>query len=131
MVADLEALHRESSEKDQRVKLFSDQYAQQKKMSEEAELSMQHLNKTLEDLKQSFEGASQHANVVMRDNDQLRVESRAQSSNIEIYQKQIENLKGFIEELETNNKDLMRHIDKNNMLQATDYQSRVSQLLGQ
>ena len=52
----------------------------------------------------------------MRDNDQLRAENRAQSSNIEIYQKQIENLKVFIEELETNNKDLMRHIDKNNML---------------
>ena len=30
---------------------------------------MKHLNKTLEDLKLNFEGASQHANIVMKDND--------------------------------------------------------------
>ena len=35
----------------------------------DAESSMKHLTRTLEDLKSNFEGAKQHSELVMADND--------------------------------------------------------------
>lgn len=95
------------------------------------EISMQHMNKTLDDLKANFEGAKNHSNSVMGESDQLRSENRQLYENLKVYEKQIENLRSFIDELEANNKELMRFIDRKNIAQANDYKSKVVGLLGQ
>ena len=83
------------------------------------------MNKTLEDLKENFTGAKSHAETVMVENDQLRADIRGLNGNLEVYSKQLENLRTFIEELEGNNKELVRYIDNQNFVQANDYKSKV------
>ena len=61
-----------SNEKDQRIKLLQEQLESKSKVSMDAENSLRHLSKTLEDLKEGFEGARSHADAVMEDNDKLR-----------------------------------------------------------
>jgi len=39
-------------------------------------------------------------------------------------------LRSFIDELEANNKELMRFIDRKNIVQANDYKTKVVGLLG-
>ena len=95
----------------------------------DAESSMQHLTRTLEDLKTNFEGAKQHSELVMADNDQLRAENRTLNCNIEVYKKQTESLRSFIEELEINNKELVRFIDNRTFVQANDYKTKVASVL--
>ena len=95
----------------------------------EAESSMKHLTRTLEDLKSNFEGAKQHSELVMADNDSLRAENRTLNSNIEVYKKQTESLRSFIEELEINNKELVRFIDNRTFVQANDYKAKVASVL--
>ena len=65
----------------------------------------------------------------MAENDHLRAEIRGLNSNLDIYSKQLEHLRQFIEELEANNKELVRFIDNKNFLQANDYRSKVASLL--
>lgn len=91
---------------------------------------MQHLNKTLEDLTTNFEGAKTHSSQVMAENDRLRSENSQLFENLKVYEKQIENLRSFIDELEANNKELMRFIDRKNIVQANDYKTKVVGLLG-
>ncbi len=67
----------------------------------------------------------------MGESDQLRSENRQLYENLKVYEKQIENLRSFIDELEANNKELMRFIDRKNIAQANDYKSKVVGLLGQ
>ena len=65
----------------------------------------------------------------MAENDSLRAEIRGLTGNVEVYSKQLENLRQFIEELEGNNKELVRFIDNKNFLQANDYKTKVASLL--
>lgn len=43
----------------------------------------------------------------------------------------MESLRQFIDELEANNKELVRFIDNKNFLQANDYKTKVAKLLSQ
>ena len=65
----------------------------------------------------------------MAENDSLRADVRRANNSIEVYSKQLESLRTFIEELEGNNKELVRFIDNKNFLQANDYKSRVATML--
>jgi len=66
----------------------------------------------------------------MAENDRLRSENSQLFENLKVYEKQIENLRSFIDELEANNKELMRFIDRKNIVQANDYKTKVVGLLG-
>ena len=46
-----------------------------------------------------------------------------------MYKKQTESLKAFIEELEINNKELVRFIDNRTFVQANDYKTKVASVL--
>ena len=129
MVVDIEALRKSTSQTEVKEKLLSDQLNKKEKLCMDAESSMKHLTRTLEDLKSNFEGAKQHSELVMADNDQLRAENRTLNSNIEVYKKQTESLRSFIEELEINNKELVRFIDNRTFVQANDYKSKVASVL--
>jgi len=48
----------------------------------------------------------------MGDNDSLRCEIRTCHENLKVHEKQADNLRSFIEELEVNNKELVRYIDQ-------------------
>ena len=65
----------------------------------------------------------------MVENDELRADVRRANNSIEVYTKQLDSLRTFIEELEGNNKELVRFIDNKNFLQANDYKSRVATML--
>ena len=69
----------------------------------------------------NYAEAKDLANTLVGDNDRLRTEKTSLSSNCEVYCKQIENLRQFIEELESNNKELVRFIDNKTLMQANDY----------
>ena len=129
MVVDIEALRKSTSQTEVKEKLLSDQLNKKERLCMDAESSMKHLTRTLEDLKSNFEGAKQHSELVMADNDQLRAENRTLNSNIEAYKKQTESLRSFIEELEINNKELVRFIDNRTFVQANDYKAKVASVL--
>ena len=89
-----------------------------------------HLNKTLEDLKKNFEVARQSTETATLDNDKLRIENKTLHDCIEVHVNSIENLRSFIDELESNNKELVRYIDHKNMVTANDYKTKVYAMLG-
>ena len=111
MVAEIEQLNRTNREQAHSVTSLKEQLDAKSKLCDDSESSLQHLNKTLEDLKTSFENAKAHATRVMGENDNLRCEVRAHTENLKVYEKQADHLRSFIEELETNNKELVRFID--------------------
>lgn len=55
------------------------------KTCDDAEMSLCHLTKTLDDLRTNFNGAKSHADSVMGDNDKLHIENSTLKSNLEIY----------------------------------------------
>ena len=77
---------------------------------------MAHLSKTLDDLRVNFEGAKTNANQVMHENDHLHGQMRTNEDRIEADEVHIQKLKYFIDELESNNRELVRHIDQKNVV---------------
>jgi len=130
IASELGDLRMTSSGKDSNVQHLAEQLDIKSKSCLDSEMSLKHLNKTLDDLKVNFDCAKQYADSVMDENDSLRTETQSLKGSLEVYEKQIENLRSFIEELESNNKELVRFIDNKNFAQANDYKTRVSELLG-
>ena len=92
MSTEVDGLRLSTAEKERNLQLLREQLDQKTKSCTSAEISLIHLNKTLDDLKSTFTGAKQHAEMVMGENDQLRADIRGLNGNLEVYSKQIENL---------------------------------------
>ena len=76
-------------EKESDVQQIREQLDQKSKTCTSAEVSLIHMNKTLDDLKSNFNGAKEHAEMVMGENDQFRADIRGLNGNLEVYSKQI------------------------------------------
>jgi len=87
------------------------------------------LNKALTDLEYHYELSVK--TIATRDGQiaEQRAQIEQGVSDCEVYQQQLNNLKTFIDELEENNKGLMKFLDKKQFEEAHDYKEKVYELL--
>ena len=84
MTSEVDEYRKNDSAKESNLKHLAEKLDNKTRACLDAEVSLKHLDKTLEDLRVNFDRAKEHADLVMNDNDSLRNDNNALKNTVEI-----------------------------------------------